>query len=96
MSDVAVAWAAFEEINQVRVTVDVQMAERGAVREPRLFGQALLNLDESTDPKPSDYVSASSWVFNHKSLDNAVFHLLYTLDGLIAERELAIAGKKEA
>lgn len=96
MTDVAVAWAAFEEINRVDVSIECRLVLRGQIREPRLYGEARQVMDESTEVKPSVLASASSWAFGHKSLDTAVFHLLYMLDGLLAEQEMANAGKKEA
>lgn len=96
LTDVAVAWAAFEEINQVMVTINMHLVLRGATREPQLYGVAVSFPAVDGVAKPRDSVSATSWVFSHKSLDTAVFHLLYTLDGLIAEAELANVAKKQA
>jgi hypothetical protein len=96
LTDVTVAWAAFEEINRVRVIIEVSMAVRGAIREPRLFGQAFRLLHGSGAAESLAYVSANSWVLDHRNLDAAVFHLLYTLDGLIASAELGGVPKKEA
>lgn len=96
VTDVAVAWAAFEEINSVDVSIECRLVQRGQTREPRLYGEARERKDGSTEAQPLVLVSASSWVFGHKSLDAAVFHLLYTLDGQLAELEMAKGGKKEA
>lgn len=96
LTDVAVAWAAFEEINSVDVSIECRLVLRGQTREPRLYGEARERKDGSTEAQPLVLVSASSWAFGHKSLDAAVFHLLYTLDGQLAEHEMAKAGKKEA
>jgi hypothetical protein len=96
VTDVAVAWAAFEEINDVSVTLELAMIVRGANREPRLFGTAMGGPPAGTVLRPSVLASASCWVFEHRSLDAAVFHLLYTLDGLIAAAEFENAAKKEA
>lgn len=96
LTDVAVAWAAFEEINQVDVEIALVMAKRGPHRELVLKAKAVDRKDECVDQKRSVLANANSWVMNHKSMDAAVFHLLYTLDGLIAEQEFINAAKKEA
>lgn len=96
LTDVAVAWAAFEEINSVSVEIECALVHRGPIREMQLIGRAYDQHQENTDQTRLVLVSATSWVMNHKTLDTAVFHLLYTLDGLIAEREFANAGNKEA
>ena len=92
--DVATAWGAFEEINQVLVMITVNRVQRGPQREIQLIGTAVPQSALSTGQRHWGSVSASSWVFDHKSLDTAVFHLLYTLDGLIASAELENADKK--
>jgi len=96
LTDVATAWGAFEEINQVHVSITVERAQRGAQREVRLTGTAVPRTAGSTGLRHWACVSANSWVFDHKSLDTAVFHLLYTLDGLIASAELASVDRKRA
>lgn len=95
-TDVAVAWAAFEEINQVIVTINMYMSKRGTVREPQLVGIAVSRPSAGGAATSKVSVSATSWAFSHKSLDTAVFHLLYTLDGLIASAELDAVDKKRA
>jgi hypothetical protein len=96
LTDIAIAWAAFEEINQVTVTIACGMAPRKGVPEPVLDAIAWDNKTENTEAKPSALANARCWAFGYRSLDTAVFHLLYTLDGRLAEQELANAGKKEA
>lgn len=96
VTDVAVAWAAFEEINQVQVTISVLMIERGTAREPQLRGLAVSLPEVNGVPLPKVSVSATCWAFDHKSLDTAVFHLLYTLDGLIASAEFGSVANERA
>lgn len=96
LTDVAVAWAAFEEINQVIVTINLLMIKRGTAREPQLCGVAVSRPPEDGGAESKVSVSSTSWAFDHKSLDTAVFHLLYMLDGLIASAEFENAGKKGA
>jgi hypothetical protein len=94
MTDMATAWAAFEEINKVTVTLTLCRGQRGANLELRLQGAAVTHQEVAGAPSYKVLVSASSWVFDHRSLDSAVFHLLYTLDGLIASEEMSNADKK--
>jgi len=93
LTDVAVAWAAFEEINSVHVYIKCTMERRGDHREPQLMGVATPRTTVEPAQKPWGSLSANSWVLEHRSLDSAVFHLLYTLDGLIAAAEMLNAGK---
>lgn len=96
VTDVAVAWAAFEEINSIDVSILIKPAQRGGQKEMQLRGAASPRADASMEAKPWASVSATSWVLDHRGLDAAVFHLLYTLDGLIATAEMSSVGKKEA
>jgi hypothetical protein len=96
LMDVAVAWAAFEEINQVEVVMSLSMFLRGAVRELQLTGVAWDRSQGHMDRVPLVLAKSTSWVFNHRTLSTAAFHLLYTLDGLIANSELSGADRKKA
>lgn len=96
LTDVAVAWAAFETINSVEVTIDVRMVPRGANREPKLYGVAFDHPAVDTGQQRSALASANCWAFDYRSLDAAIFHLLYTLDGSIASAEFERTGKNRA
>lgn len=96
LTDVAVAWAAFEDINQVKVAMRLTRTSRQGTPEPMLSAEALNTAPANGAAKRWGSVNAISWVMNHKSLDTAVFHLLYTLDGLIASAELNHADEKKA
>jgi len=96
MRDIAVTWEAFEEINDCVVTVAMTLVKAKGDHEVILSGAAwekdLRNLITGQQLLASAICSATHYV----SLENALFHLLYTLDGNIASAELEGKGKKEA
>jgi hypothetical protein len=96
LTDVATAWGAFETINEVLVMITVNRTLRGSAREPKLIGTAVPASALSTGQRHWGSVSAECWAFDHRSLDSAVFHLLYTLDGLIASAEFGSVETKKA
>ena len=96
LTDVYVTWRALEEINQAMITVALGVAPRGATQELLMNGIAWENPLGDTEASPSVLASVRCWGFDHTSLDTALFHLLYSLDGAIARAELEKADKKEA
>jgi hypothetical protein len=94
--DVQATMSAFEHINNVRLTVEMDLSEKGGKQDIRLTARAWdLNSD---DPDPSILASASvtCWATNLKTLSAATTHVLYLLDGKIAEGEMAAARNQKA
>lgn len=96
LSDVYVTWRALEEINKVTITIALGVAPRGVTPELLVNALAWDNSQENMEAPPLVLANAKCWAFDHQSLDIALFHLLYTLDGRIAEAELLNADKKGA
>lgn len=96
MMDVAVSWLFLENVNEVTITMALGMVLRGETPEPLLQAIAWDAKPENADQQPSALANARCWAFGFKTLEAALFHLLYTVDGQIARNELANAGKQQA
>lgn len=96
MTDVAVSWLFLESTNQVTITIALGMAMRGATPEPLLNAIAWDAKPENAEAQPSALANVRCWGFGFKTLEAALFHLLYTVDGQIAQNEFANASNKKA
>lgn len=86
--DVTAAWKAFEDINKVKLVVEithqVQNGDWALVMTVQAWGKDVETQEAKLLAWESARCSASHW----SSLDIATFRLLYALDSALAYREL--------
>ena len=94
LEDVTVTIAAFEKINQVRVSVRLGCVERDGRTDLRLIAEAWSLEGLFSEVRLLALVSVNCSGINLKSMDAALIHVLYMLDGKLAEEEFARVDKK--
>jgi len=95
MIDIAAVMEAFEEINQVRITVSITLEGTGSERGLRIGAVAEERRGEDTEVTTLASASASFSATNLKTAEAAVLHILYMLDGKIAYAEINSAEPKK-
>lgn len=95
MIDVAALMEAFEEINQVKIILSITLEGTGSLRGLRIGAVAMENNSPSTEATVLASVNASFSAMNLKTVEAAVMHVLYLLDGKIAYQEMAGGAAKK-
>jgi hypothetical protein len=88
MIDVAAVMEAFEEINQVKITLSISLEGTGSQRGLRFAAVAEDRKHQDGVPVILASVSLTYSATNLKTAEAAVMHTLYMLDGRIAYQEL--------
>lgn len=86
--------AAFEKINQVRVNVRLGCVEHKGMTDLEMIAEAWALPGIQQEVKLLGSVSVRCSTINLKSMDAALIHVLYILDGKLAEEEFASVPKK--
>jgi len=94
MIDVLMNIVAFERINEVRIEVRMSAEEHHGKADMRIACLAHSKETPIGDQPPLASVSVTCLDTNLKSLDAALIHALYMLDGQLAENELEGAKPK--
>lgn len=92
--DVTVTLHAFEHINQVRVNIRLTTKTEGRNSDLTILAECWEKQPLIGEAKFLASVSATCLALNLRTLDAAVIHVLYLLDGKLAEEEFANAAKK--
>jgi hypothetical protein len=92
--DVAMNIVAFETMNNVRMTVLLTVVDRHGRADIQLLLTAYDRKHSGAEVKPSVSVNVSCLGTNLRSLEAALIHGLYTLDGKLASIEIAGEGPK--
>jgi hypothetical protein len=88
IQDVAVNLLAFEEINRCQIIISLTVVGEPADRQMSIGAVARELESVSSDQPVLASVSAICSGMNVRSLEGALIHILYTLDGEIASREM--------
>lgn len=94
LSDVTVTLAAFEKINQVRVQIELSCLESRGMTDLNMRATAWSLESIEQEARPLGYANVTFSATNLRSLDAALIHLLYLLDGRLAEQEFVAAQPK--
>ena len=94
--DISAVMAAFEEVNQVRITLSIQTRQMGRVGDIQIGAMASDNRSDNPEANTLASVNATFLATGRKTLDAAVIHVLYLLDGKLASNEMASAEVKKA
>lgn len=87
LTDVAVTLAAFEKINQVRVQISLNCVEEKGRTDVCITSTAWQMASPFTEAGFLASSSATCLAMNLRSLEAALIHSLYSLDGQLAKRE---------
>lgn len=96
LSDLALTVEAFEVMNAVCIEIRLRSSLKGGLADFQMTALAHPSAHQIGDLPPLASVSRSYLAMNVKSLDAAVFQLLYALDGQLASAEFEGTLKKEA
>lgn len=96
VEDVAELLSNFQEQTGVFVTVGLMVVGAGKVRTIALMGTAFEGTQPGAEPVPLVSASATCLDIGAKSLGGALTQLVYMMDGALASREMALAGKHRA
>lgn len=94
LQDVTVTIAAFEKINEVRVNVRLGCIEHKGHTDLEMIAEAWSLPGLQQEVKLLGCVSVRCSTINLKSMDAALIHVLYLLDGKLDEAEFAAVDKK--
>lgn len=94
--DVVATMTAFEEINRCRIVIRIEATDLDGAYGPWLVGEIFGRKPESLGLVPWVCLKSRCLVTDWQSLDTAVFRMLYSLDGALAELELLGSTKKDA
>lgn len=93
MVDVAMNMTAFEVMNDVKVELRLSTVARHGRSDIQLTGVAHSRAGEIGELPPLASVSVTCLATNLTSTDAALIHVLYLLDGQLAEREMLGLGE---
>lgn len=88
LTDVAMNIVGFEVMNNVKIALVMTVEDREGVGEVYLTATALPRQLGSGAVKPLASVRSSCYSMNVKSLEAAVIHILYLLDGKLGSVEM--------
>lgn len=92
--DVTAAWEGLEEMDQVQIQVRVRRTREGKWEGLLLTGEMFDKKVESAEQKLLVSVSVRCSAMEYNQLGTALIHLLYRLDGALAEVEMAGTDKQ--
>lgn len=87
MVDVAAVVDAFQEMNRVRVTLEIQLSEPGAKSFFQLQATAWSLEAENGGQPPLVLVSVRQELGRRQTMEAAILQLMYALDFQLAEQE---------
>ena len=96
LRDIAAALLAFEEQNTCRLVMTLRTMPPPATPDIWLEGKALSLPQLGQVPRLLASASVTCLAISHKSMDTAVFRLLYALDFELAQREFDTVRKPKA
>lgn len=86
--DVAMSLAAFEEINQVRISIRMGVVDQKGVEALSLQAEAWDRKGENGDQQPLVLVKLLVGSYDRRSMGAVIFQLIYALDAELARVEL--------